>query len=73
MFEIWDPEVFAREAEVKVRELRDEYRRAKELCPALRRRVSRVAARAAFALWRLSERLGKEAEHGRGLAGASDA
>ncbi len=73
MFGIWEPETFAREAELKVRELREEYRRASGLCRALRRRVSRLAARAAYLLWRLSERLGKEAGDGRGLEGAPDA
>jgi len=73
MFRIWEPGTFAREAEDKVEALRSDFQGAWEFRQAVRRGLARAAAGAAYALWRLSERLGKEAGNGRGLAGAPDA
>ena len=73
MFGYWEPEAFSREAEAKRQALRAEFQRGRALAGLVRRCLARAAAGAAYALWRLSERLWKGAEGGRGLEGAPDA
>ena len=73
MFVLWDGEVLKREAELRRRELGAEFRRARWSQALLRRGLARVAAGAAYRLWRLSEHLSKGDGGGRGLADPSHA
>ena len=73
MFGMWASEAWAKEAEIKVRELRDDYQKAQWSLQQVRRRLADATAWTARAFWRLSERLREETGHGRGFEGAPDA